>query len=62
MTTTYNIPTLTKEELQIAINKNREEINKFLHSNLPPDIIQFIIQRLSNTNTRHINQIKELNK
>lgn len=50
---------MDKAEIQESINKNRDEIQRFLSSELPLDIIEFNIKILSNRNER---LIKQLNK
>lgn len=42
------------QEIQDKIKKNREEINRFLHMDLPLDILYFNIRRLSANNEKLI--------
>jgi len=46
-------------QLREQINKNRDEIEKLLSSELPIDIVKFNIEILSARNERFIKQLKE---
>lgn len=46
-----------KNEIQAKIDKNRNEIDSFLHVDLPLDIIYFNIRRLTASNERLIKQL-----
>ena len=46
-----------KTEIQKQIDKNRDEIQRFLSSELPLDIIRFNIRILSSRNERLIKQL-----
>ena len=48
---------MTDQEIRIAIEKNRDEINNFLLSELPLDIIYFNVRILAARNERLIKQL-----
>lgn len=50
---------MTKKEISTQIDKNREEINRLLHVDLPIDVIYHNVRILSSRNERLINQLKE---
>jgi len=49
------------KRLQDKIEKNREEINHWLHKDVPIDFLNIKIRMLSNQNESWIQRIKELN-
>lgn len=49
----------TQEEIKKKIERNREQINKLLNSDLPPDILYLNIRILAYNNQQ---LIKKLNK
>jgi hypothetical protein len=51
---------MTKIEIQKDIDNNRNEIQRFLTSELPIDIIRFNIEILSSRNERLIKQLDEV--
>ena len=54
---------MTKAEIQTKIDKNRDEIQSFLCTDLPIAIVKFNITRLSRSNERLIEKLNspELN-
>lgn len=48
---------MDNEAIKAKIDKNREEIDKFLSVDLPIDIIYFNIRRLSSSNERLIKSL-----
>lgn len=50
---------MDNEAIKVKIDKNREEIDKFLNVDLPLDIIYFNIRRLSASNERLIKQLSQ---
>ena len=53
-----NLTELEKLHIRHRINKNREEIQKYLSSNYPIYIIELNINRLNNLNENLIEMIK----
>jgi len=51
---------MEEQEIKAKIEKNREEIDRFLHVDLPLDIIYFNIRRLSASNERLLKQLESL--
>ena len=46
-----------KNVIKVKIDKNREEIDRFLNADLPLDIIYFNIRRLSASNERLLSKL-----
>lgn len=49
---------MTRAEIQENIDRNRNEIDKFLGVDLPLDIIYFNVRRLSQSNERLIEKLR----
>ena len=55
----YKLLIMDKIEIQKSIDKNRDEIQKYLSSELPLDIIYYNTRILSSRNERLIKQLNE---
>jgi len=53
-------PVLSKVTLQERIDKNRDEINRWLNTDCPLDLVYMRIRMLSAQNERLISQLKDI--
>lgn len=51
---------MNKEEIEAKIEKNRNEIQKFLNSDLPLDIVYFNVRIFAKMNERLIEKLTNL--